>query len=290
MIRTTIKILDKIYGISFGFLNLGIIGLLFSILSSDIIKFGYKEIILKILIILIAIPLTISIIIKTFKLIFFYLKCFNNSMLGKKCEYTCLFLGEKGDMETQVYFQIKNISFSPQRVFLSDSEGFRDENDFCPKYSIVSRSQHLTNSEIRIIGANEKLLLSKYEDYSENINVYQAIWSTSIDPPLISGEEIELVRHSVDRSLEKTAFSANGTIFIFRCRTPYKLFTMNVVAPNGYIFSDIYYEIDNQNGKTVSLKGIINKFLLSGNKNIKWEIPYPNISLRYKIKFKLVSI
>ncbi len=107
--RRIIKILDKFYSFSFGFLNLGVIGLLFSILTSDLIDFKGKEFLIKALIILIGIPLVFMLIVKIYKLLFFYLKCFFNSLQGEKCEYTCLFLGDKGDMETQVYYKIKNI-------------------------------------------------------------------------------------------------------------------------------------------------------------------------------------
>lgn len=273
----------------FQFLNLGVLGVLLSVLFYDALSFPHKEKVIFIILIILAQLLFIVVIAQTLQWLFLLLACHGKSIFGKSCEYICQFEGVSGTLETDVYFNLMNISFSPQRMILHDAEGFAVETNFLPKYSMIKRSTNPDGKLIPMYPSN-KPEFKKLQDYAGGIMIHQAEWPVLIDPPLLPFEKVSFLRHSKDENVEQRAFSLNGTVFMYRCRIPYRRLTITIMAPIGYRAYDIVPSVDDDSGKKISAKPFTRDLKVMGQRTIIWEIPFPGTHRRYKVAFKLSKL
>ena len=270
----------------FHFLNLGILGIILSVLFWDQLKFPFKEQIIIATLVLLALLLLIVLLAQSLQLVFLLLECHGTSILGKSCEYVCQFDGDQGTLATDVYFELMNISFSPQRLILHDAEGFAAETNFHPSYSLIRRSTNPTGT-LTPMYSSKKPELRKVQDFASGLVIHQAEWAVLLNPPLLPFERICFLRHSIDSNTELRAFSSEGTIFMFRCRIPYRRLAITVVAPIGYRLLDVTASVDDDSGHKVSERAFTHSLTMFGQRSINWMIPFPGTHRRYKLALKL---
>ena len=212
--------------------------------------------------------------------------------IGEKLDYKCQFDENSNGLYTQVQYILKNDSINPQRTILYDFEGINSSTAFTPQYDLISRTQHENNGEIKICGYDTEIPLQKFEDYANpKEKIHQADWSVMIEPPLEPKEKIEILRLSYDKNIYKKSIKGKETDFSFRPRIPFKTLNITIVPPIGFIISNYEIIIDNQKGKKIEVPSLLIKSslkIIGGN--MIWSIPFPKITIRYKIKFQLQKI
>ncbi len=281
--------LEEIRRKTTGFLNLGFIGLVVSVLLYDKLKFPGRELILNIVLYALAVLFAFNILILIVEYCTFLLRMHGQQIVGKSYEFTCLFKGDDGTLSDTVRYSIRNFSFSQQRTVYNDSAGFEEQTNFSPTYHIESRST-LPDGEIVVIGEQNPITLTKIEDYASDIIIHQGMWGLVLAPPLLPFESLVFVRHSVDEKVASRAFSKEGTYFIFRCRIPFVVLSIAIHAPPGYHFEGATATVDTDSGKNVIFASHRGQFHVVNRTTVTWKVLYPNPSLRYKIHFSLVDI
>ncbi len=282
-------ILDALSNKIFAFLNLTVIGLLVALLSYGENPSSQRQFVIKAVIFLLASLFFVLALAYVVRLILFLTLSFSSNVLGKRCDYVWEFVGNEGTLATDVYFKLRNFSVKPNRTFFNDSEGFCVKHNYRPSYSFLRRTVG-TAAEIRIVGEENAVGFTEYQDYATGKSIYQAQWAVSVEPPLHPFETIELVRRSVDERVEAQAFEASGTEFVFRCKTHFQKVTASVIAPPGHRFEDVQTGASDQAGKSVSKSFLSRLLRTAGVKTITWEIPYPGVAKRYRLKFRLVPL
>ena len=269
-------------------MNVGAVGVILSFLFYDKITFRLKDYILVVLWCLALAVVGLYFLSITLRLLLFVLRAHGNEILGGECHYTFQFLGSDGTLETDVHFELRNITFSQLRTVLTDAEGFAKPIKYSPVYHVLKRS-NLPDGKVSVVGG--AVIPSKeFKDYGGGPTIHQSEWAATIDPPLQPFESVSIVRHSTDVAAEDRAFGDSGTEFIIRCRMPFKKLTATILAPTGYSIKPDKLSVDSQAGHVFSRIVTSSQPKLIGSKTLFWECLYPQKTLRYKIRFKLIEL
>ncbi|MFC1461452.1 hypothetical protein ACFLQR_02900 [Verrucomicrobiota bacterium] len=281
--------LDSISRRLLGFLNLGVVSLLASVLLYDRFAFPHRDVVIWVTLVVLGSILVVCILLSVVRLAIFCVRAHAQMLIGHSYEYTCQFLGNDGTLADTVRICLRNVSFTPQRIVYADSEGFAVPVDFSPEYHIQKRSR-LPDGKLGIVGTKTPIPLTPHSDFASGVTIHQGMWNLFLDPPMQPFEKLSFVRHSVDRQVEERAFGSSGTDFVFRCRTPFIRLSIVVVAPQGYSFAEASRSVDNQSGKGVLLGQRVGEFRIVNDTTLTWSVFYPHPALRYKIHFTLSSI
>ncbi len=290
MIRFILDYIDSAANKTFTIANLGIIGVLFSILMYDDITFKYKNEILLGGIFLFVFILLIIIVAKLF-VYFIVLKPDKKLPRTNKIEYRFQFTDEKGSLYTEAQFSQKNKSLQPQRTIIYDFEGLPIDTVFKPQYKVLHRNINGRDGILSISGHDRDISLKRFDDYADNNqNIYQADWAVLLDPPLLPNESVKYIRTSLDKDLYPNILNGEEITFGTRPRVPCRKLSIAIIPPPNYGFDTLNVVIDNQVGEVVRIPNIVLNKTYKWDSNIfHWDIPFPNTSLRYKILFKLIK-
>lgn len=205
------------------FLNWGAFGLLLVFLGFNELHFPQKTIVVRALFIVTACLLAFAGVVKAMEYLFVVVRSSANSIRGISCHAVWRFETDDGTLDDHYTFRLRNISSAPQGIVLQDREGFVVDTDFKPQYVVTERSKApLHGTKAFALGQHDGIRLSEVMDHASGKPIYYASWSVQMEPPLIGYEEVSLTRFSLDKSVEKAAFSEQGTQFGCRCTSPFK--------------------------------------------------------------------
>lgn len=194
-------------------------------------------------------------------------------------------LDAKGNIASDLKYDIVNSADVPVAEFVPDREGFHSDVMYNPEYVVFPGPRRVA---IRAIKRYEV----KLAFHSRQVPAIQHEANLEFDPPIKPGERIALIRRYDARRSELAAFTSAGTFFGMRIFHPTAAILMHMIAPPHYRAEVLNYYVGNEDGEVLDCerRRQAPPRRIADGRVIEWRIVYPRNHYRYWVNYRLCSL